>query len=87
MDYDFSIDDGCFQPSVTELNTPDRTETIWLANPNMLPTRPLQWLALDLGMNGTTSIHLESLTELNNVLSTVPGPQLTQIHTGCDYGG
>lgn len=54
-----------------------------------LATGALQWLAFGLGMNEITSIHSESLMALCNVLNTVPGTQVTQVNTGCDwqYGG
>lgn len=35
-DYDFSTDNGYLHPAVAELNTPDGTETTWLANCNTL---------------------------------------------------
>lgn len=69
---------------MAEFNTPDRTETIWFANPKALTTDTLQCLALGLGKDETTHIHSKSLMELCNVLNIVLDTQLAQMNTGCD---
>lgn len=69
---------------MAELNTPDRTETKWFANPNALTTGTLQCVALGLGKDETTHIHSKSLMELCNVLNIVLDTQLAQMNTGCD---
>lgn len=36
IDYDFHVDYGYFHPTImAELRSPDRTETIWPANPKI----------------------------------------------------
>lgn len=73
---------------MAESSSPDRTQTVWPANPKIFTVGTLQRLVPRLGRSETTH-SFQTTVELCSVLSAVPGTWSSPVDPGCDwqYGG